>query len=211
MKKTKNLLAIVAMMLLVAMVSVAGTVAYLTAKTSPVENTFTVGNINIDLKEHDYIPKTDGTGTLDTDTEVVEEKDYKMVPGNTMPKDPFLRVNANSENCWIFVEVVESTTPVLATYIDYAVADTWTELSGVTGPNGGKVYRYKEEVKLNADAQTFDILAGNKVTVKNVDKAAMDALEVEGATLPTLTFYGYACQSANVSAENAWGTITAAN
>ena len=43
MKNTKNLLVIVAMMLLVAMVSVAGTVAWLTAQTNIVSNTFTVG------------------------------------------------------------------------------------------------------------------------------------------------------------------------
>ena len=71
-----------------------------------VKNTFTVGDINIGLTE--------------TTT------DYKMVPGNTIAKDPTVTVKAESEACWLFVKVTESEN--LDTFITYAIAEGWTKL-----------------------------------------------------------------------------------
>ena len=85
--KKKTLALVLALTLLVAGV-VGGTLAWLTAQTAEVKNTFTVGDINIGLTE--------------TTT------DYKMVPGNTIAKDPTVTVKANSEACWLFVKVTES-------------------------------------------------------------------------------------------------------
>ena len=86
--KKKTLALVLALTLLVAGV-VGGTLAWLTDQTAEVKNTFTVGDINIGLTE--------------TTT------DYKMVPGNTIAKDPTVTVKANSEACWLFVKVTEST------------------------------------------------------------------------------------------------------
>ena len=58
--------------------SVLGTMAYLTSKTGPVTNTFTVGNVNITLDETDVTPM----GVKDTDTKVTENS-YKLIPGHT--------------------------------------------------------------------------------------------------------------------------------
>ena len=65
--------------------AVGGTLAWLTQKTDAVVNTFTVGDINITLTE--------------------TEREYKMVPGNTIDKDPTVTVQAGSEACWLFVKV----------------------------------------------------------------------------------------------------------
>ena len=48
----KKLLALILSVAVVASIAAAGTLAYLTAQTDDVVNTFTVGNIQIDLKEH---------------------------------------------------------------------------------------------------------------------------------------------------------------
>lgn len=155
-----------------------GAIAWLTATTGTVTNTFTVGNIDIDLTE--------------TTT------DYKMVPGNTIAKDPKVTVKAGSEACWLFVKIEKSAN--LDTFITYAVADGWTALTGVDG-----VY-YRAVAATTADTP-FDVLAGNTVTVKDtVSKANMDGLTAE--TYPTLTFTAYAVQSANVAtAADAWTKI----
>lgn len=155
-----------------------GAIAWLTATTGTVTNTFTVGNIDIDLTE--------------TTT------DYKMVPGNTIAKDPKVTVKAGSEACWLFVKIEKSAN--LDTFITYAVADGWTALTGVDG-----VY-YREVAATTADT-SFDVLAGNTVTVKDtVTKENMDGLTAE--TYPTLTFTAYAVQSANVAtAAEAWAKI----
>ena len=97
-KKTVALL--MACVLLVG-AAIGGTMAWLVDDTDPVTNVFTVGDINIDLKEHNYVPETNTVG----DTEVIKNDNYLFVPGDTLPKDPFVTVKANSEKCYLFVRV----------------------------------------------------------------------------------------------------------
>lgn len=172
----------VALVLVVALVSVGGTIAWLTAETAPVTNTFTVGNIDITLDESDDL-------------------DLTMVPGNTITKDPTVTVVDGSEDCWLFVKIEKSNN--LGTFITYSVADGWTELTAGSGI-------YYRSVLATDSTKTFSVLKDDKVTVNTtVTKAQMDALKVAGATQPTLTFTAYACQKDNVtSATAAWEKIT---
>ena len=169
-----------ALVLVVALVSVGGTIAWLTATTTPVTNTFTVGNIDIALAE--------------------TTSNYKMVPGNTIAKDPTVTVKANSEACWLFVKIEESDN--LKSYIDYSVAEGWTALTGVTGV-------YYREVAATTTDTAFSVLTSDQVTVKNtVTKADMDAIANNTASKPTLTFTAYACQKDNVAdAATAWSKL----
>ena len=158
----------VALVLVVALASVGGTIAWLTAKTDAVTNTFTTSDINITLAE--------------------TKNDFKMVPGSTIEKDPVVTVKAGSEACWLFVKVEKSTN--LDSFITYTMADGWTEVSGVPG-----VY-YRTVNAVTADTP-FDVLKDNKVTVKDsVTKADMNALTE--TTKPTLTFTAYAVQSVSL-------------
>lgn len=175
--KKKTLALVLALTLLVAGV-VGGTLAWLTDRTAEVKNTFTVGDINIGLTE--------------TTT------DYKMVPGNTIAKDPTVTVKANSEACWLFVKVTKSEN--LDTFITYAIAEGWTALPGVDG-----VY-YREVPASNAD-QTFPVLAGNAVTVK--DTVTKEMLTAKDFTNPTLTFKAYAIQKDHfTTADAAWAEVS---
>lgn len=174
--KKKTLALVLALTLLVAGV-VGGTLAWLTDQTAEVKNTFTVGDINIGLTE--------------TTT------DYKMVPGNTIAKDPTVTVKANSEACWLFVKVTESEN--LDTFITYAIAEGWTALPGVDGV-------YYREVPASAADQTFSVLKGDAVTVNNTVTKAM--LTAKDFANPTLTFKAYAVQKDNVaSASDAWAKV----
>lgn len=174
--KKKTLALVLALTLLVAGV-VGGTLAWLTDQTDEVKNTFTVGDINIGLTE--------------------TTADYKMVPGNTIAKDPTVTVKANSEACWLFVKVTESTD--LKDFITYAIAEGWTALPGVDGV-------YYREVPASAADQTFSVLAGDAVTVKSDVTRTM--LETAKTDAPTLTFKAYAVQKDNVaSASDAWAKV----
>lgn len=173
----KKLTTVLAIVLVVAL-SVAGTYAYLTDKTDAIKNTFTVGNVDIDLTE--------------TTT------NYKMVPGNTIKKDPQVTVTANSEDSYVFVKVEKSSN--FDSFMTYAIADGWLPLTGVDG-----VY-YREYGSVATDT-SYAVLKDNKVTVKSdVTKAMMDGLTTE--TYPTLTFTAYACQSAGFdTAAAAWAEL----
>ena len=173
--KKKTLALVLALTLLVAGV-VGGTLAWLTDRTAEVKNTFTVGDINIGLTE--------------TTT------DYKMVPGNTIAKDPTVTVKANSEACWLFVQVTESEN--LKNFITYAIAEGWTELQD------GVYYR---EVPASAADQPFSVLKGDAVTVNN--DVTKEMLTAKDFANPTLTFKAYAVQKDNVaSASDAWAEVS---
>ena len=174
--KKKTLALVLALTLLVAGV-VGSTLAWLTDQTAEVKNTFTVGDINIGLTE--------------TTT------DYKMVPGNTIAKDPTVTVKANSEACWLFVKVTESTD--LKDFITYAIAEGWTALPGEDGV-------YYREVPASAADQPFSVLKGDAVTVNS--DVTKEMLTAKDFANPTLTFKAYAVQKDNVaSASDAWAKV----
>lgn len=169
----KKVLSIVAVVLVLCC-AIGGTLAWLTAKTDPVVNTFTVGDINIELAE--------------TTT------DYKMVPGNTIAKDPKVTVKDGSEACWLFVKVEKSTN--FDQYLSYEMAVGWTALPGVEG-----VY-YREVSATTADTD-FAVLKDNQVKV--LDTVTKTMLEAAKTDAPTLTFTAYAVQKDNVtSVTDAW-------
>lgn len=174
--KKKALLCAVAVVLVLCC-AIGGTLAWLTAKTDPVKNTFTVGDINIELAE-----------TL---------RDYKMVPGNTIDKDPKVTVEAGSEACWLFVKVEKSAN--LDSFISYTIVEGWTALDGADGV----YYRAVDAATAKAGA-TYSVLANDRVTVKDtVTKADMNGLTA--TTYPTLTFTAYAVQKDNITdAATAW-------
>ena len=173
----------VAAIALVLCCAVGGTLAWLSTKTDPVVNTFTVGDINIKLSE-----TTSG---------------YKMVPGNTIDKNPTVTVKAGSEACWLFVKVDESVNAKFSDFMTYEMADGWTALTGETG-----VY-YRTVSAANADSD-FTVLKDNQVTVKSdVTKQMLNALTAD--TYPTLTFTAYAVQQDNITdVVTAWTTAKTA-
>ncbi len=198
--------------------AVGGTMAWLTDKTQDVKNTFTTSDVDIELAE------TTGDS-------------YQMIPGHTITKDPKVTVKADSEKCYVFVQVVESTTTYSVNgtdkgfddYLTYDVDTTaeegktgdyykWTAGDGTgEGKNGVPVGVWFRVVDDTDADQEFNILKDNKVTVKDtVTKAMMDAITViseqTAGNEPTLTFTAYACQymknnTENFTAAEAWNNV----
>ena len=161
------------------------TLAYLADKTDSVTNTFTVGDIEIDLEET--------TGD-----------EYKMVPGATIAKDPTVTVAAGSEACYVFVKIDKTNN--VDTYISYSVDDRWEPLTGVDG-----VYYCKLGNVGDTLAETvIPVLTDDKVTVNTgITKAQLEAAD---ANKPTLTFTAYAVQQQSLTLEQAWTqALTASN
>ena len=156
-----------------------GTVAWLVAKSDPVVNTFTYGDININLEE------TTGSS-------------YKIIPGVDIAKDPKVTVKADSEACWLFVKVDEVGTFV-ADKVTYSVADGWTALTGQPG-----VY-YREVGAVTADTDLY-VLKDNVVKVSDT-LTKEDIKDIP--TGPTLTFTAYAVQKDGIAdAATAWSKIS---
>ena len=191
--KKKSLALVLALAMIVVCV-VGGTLAWLIATTGSVTNTFTYGDINIKLEETDATVSADGSAT----------KEFKMIPGYTIDKDPKVTVKAGSEKCYLFVKVAESDN--FDSFMTYDMADGWTALAGVNGV-------YYRVVDASATNQEFGVLKNDKVTVSgDVTKAMLNALTE--ATQPTLTFTAYACQynssnGTSFTAADAWAKVGA--
>lgn len=160
----KKLLIVTIVALVLAVSCVVGTFAYLAMKTESITNVFTSGNVKITLTE-------------------TPDLNLKMVPGETITKDPVVTVLGDSETSWVFVKITKSTD--LDTYIEYSVATGWTEVeAGVWG----------REVTASAEDQAFQVLTNNTVTVKSgLTSAQMEAV-TEGEADVSLTLTAYAIQ-----------------
>ena len=184
---TKVFLSLLALVLVVGC-AVGGTIAWLTATTDPVVNTFTYGKIKIEL--------TETTGA-----------EYKIIPGVNISKDPKVTVKADSEACWLFVKVAEEGTFV-ANKVTYSIADGWTQGDGTVIPTN---VCYREVNAVTADTN-FNVLAGDTtypngvVTVsENLTKAEANSV----ATQSTLTFTAYAVQKDGIdTAAEAWAKVS---
>lgn len=184
MKAGRSFRGLVLVLALALIVGVAGgaTFAWLTAKTDPVVNTFTYGDINIDLEE------TTGDS-------------YKIIPGVDIAKNPTVTVKAGSEACWLFVKVEEEGTFV-ANKVTYSIADGWTKGDGTSIP--ANVY-YREVDASNA-AQEFPVLKDNKIYVSDT----LTKIDISGISTktPKLSITAYAIQKDGMAnAEKAWAAI----
>lgn len=217
MKRRNTLYVLIAVLAIAISGSIGGTLAWLIDSTDEVVNTFTVGNIDITLKE---------TGASQNDD--IWEKSYKMVPGNVIEKDPVVTVLKNSEKCYVFLQIIESSN--LAQYISYMVLEDNNAEDGFNGwvsydatgyeniyyrivetastDTSFKIIGYQDKEKVTENKADDDTVVENKVLVKgSVSKTDMDNLKKEGATLPTLSFKAAAVQYENRTLSQAWDLV----
>ena len=197
MKNRRNVsnktVAILLALVLAIVCAVGGTLAWLISKTDSVVNTFTYGDINIDLYEHGYNASENNLEK----SKVKSVDNYKIIPGVDLPKDPTVEVKANSEACWLFVKVEEENWNEKVTY---EIANGWNALTGQTDV-------YYREVGAVTEDTSFNVLKDNEVTVSDT----LTKEDIKGITTnPTLTFTAYAVQKDGITtAADAWAKISA--
>lgn len=180
--KSKALLLTLCAVLLVT-ASMLGTMAYLTS-TDEVENTFTVGQVKITLDEAQVT--TDGK-PVEGDARVAENS-YKLLPGHEYKKDPTIHVDANSEDCFLFVKVENEIADIEKTGTE--VAEQMAKNGWVTVEGQTKVYVYVG--KTTGATNPATVQAGTNVDV--FEKLAIDG-NVDNNTLN-----GYAGKTIKVTA-----------
>lgn len=197
MKKTSKALLLSLCAVLLVTASVFGTMAYLTSQDQVV-NTFTVGNVAITLDEKDVDNSTPGENDRD------KANAYKLMPGHNYEKDPIVHVDANSEDCYLFVKVVNEIANIEA---EKTVAQQMTEKGWVAVDAANGIYVYTTD-KTNPAVVT----KGSNITVfENFTIAG----NVDNTTLATyadktITVNAYAIQADGFAGKTASEIWTAA-
>ena len=157
--------------------SIAGTLAYLSARTETLTNTFTYGNVAIELHE----PETGDQ----------QEYKFKIVPGTNIPKDPTITVSPDGENCYLFAKLSKT---AWDNGLSYDFVSGWENVSGAGSDTEQVIY---QKVNRSHDSQTYKILANDEIIVDKEIKATENT--------PTLAITAYAIQDdGNLTPEEAW-------
>ena len=172
--KSKALLLTLCAVLLVA-ASVLGTMAYLTS-TAKVENTFTIGKVEITLDETDV---TNPNGPR------VKANSYKLMPGTTYTKDPTVTVKAGSEESYVRMKVTfNNASEIIALCTD----PEWAE-DGPTGTEKAYPLMYMVNF-VEANAAKWDGIIPDNMF--EIEKMLADAKYFAyDKTADTLTYYFY--------------------
>lgn len=184
---TKVLVLMMALVLVVG-ATIGGTLAWLTAKTETITNTFEATGIKIDLTETKGL--TDGVWK------------NAMVPGVTYDKDPIISVDSEETtvDCYLFVKFEANT--AATTYLTYTsllnTNNGWTALDGVDNV-------WWREVKVTDTTKSWHLLTDDKVTVNTT----VDASNMATAATAELKYTAYAVQkSGSADAADAWKKIS---
>ena len=188
--KKKSIVLVLALALLVVGI-VGGTLAWLTAESGTVTNTFTTSGIKIELNE---------TGMTNN------ANSYKMVPGYDISKDPKVTVETGSEKCYLFVKLEKSAN--FDSYLTYGIAKGWEQLKDKdNNPIANVFVRIVDTEDMGTP---ISVLADDKVTVKGSVTSIM--MENAKNIVPTLKVTAYASQfnknaTESFTATQAWANI----
>lgn len=192
--QARRMLLTLSLVLVVAFAAVGGTIAWLTAETTNVINTFTTSTINVTIEE---------TGTTTSGAD--ETKSFQVIPGvNITNKDPMVSASA-SENVayYVFVQITESD-DWATSGLTYTVADAWTRLG-----NTNVYYKAMAAGTTLVDEHILKedtIVVSGELTVEDLDEDYN----------PTLSFQAFAIQQAkdnkNVhTPAEAWALVSGNN
>ena len=215
--KWKKTLILAACAVLLVVGSVSATLAYLTAKTDPVVNTFKIGSVKLTLDEHPL--NADGV-TLNKTEAPVTAQEYNLVPDRSYEKDPTVHVEKDSENAWVFILVDnplgdQETAAAMGEGTFKTIEDqitgvnNWKKLEGATHAEGlalqaGQSVYWQKITKNTAENTDLPVFTNFKVapTATNETLAALAG--------KSITVKAYAIQEAEAFPFESAGTEEAA-
>ncbi len=199
---------------LIVVISVGATLAFVKEQKAPITNTFVAGSqkiihgdpsVNFTLTENGV--KKDANGNLVQDTDVTVQAGGSLeytdiVPGMDIPKNPKLKVDIETGAIvYVFVKIEPTS---LNSNLSWAVNDAaWTAVSGVDNVyvwNSGNPYTGTDALEIDG----LSLLKDNQVVV--ADNAVFTPAEGETTVaLGSLAVSAYVCQAQSfANAAAAW-------
>lgn len=224
MKKAMKVLGILLCAVLLVVGSVAATLAYLTATSVRVTNTFSVGNVELKLTEAEV--DANGAPVIGADNKVVRREEgnsYKLIPGNTYTKDPTVEVLADSEASYVrmMVTINGAEWKDIKDCIYYlngnvatnGVNPAW-KLADETGTQSGTSYTYEFRYVGDGNTPTTTTAATlpalfNEIRVDaNIAEDALAA--IEGITQISIIAHAIQADGFEDNVAGAWAALDAA-
>ncbi len=171
--------------------AIGGTIAWLNAKSSPVINTFTIGDVSIDLYEKDGDDK-------------IYKNEYQLVPGQKYTKNPTVEVlSSTNVDCYLFVEFIEGEKNDI--YLNYEsnlnVNEGWTQGDGTIIPKNV----WYRTVKSTDDTKSWKLIKNDEISI-NGDTVTESSMN-DAVTNTKLEYKAYAVQFDNLTIEQAWSQV----
>lgn len=192
-------------------ITVSGTIAWLQATSLEVKNTFTFGEIEIDINETDN----------EDDDNSTKNNAYDLIPGDVSKKDPKVTVVSGSEKCYVYVKVTEinNTFGTDQDVILYEVdTEKWKLIDSTNSiyvyTNGGNEAYEVDASSGNVDtalilAEVKDISTNQPIEnmhIKvNTELTEADITAMETSGTPEISFKACAVQSEHISQTEADG------
>ena len=183
----KKILALTLVFALALALGIGGTLAWLTAESSQVVNTFTVGKITLTLSEN---------GSEYDTVDQQYKQDFKILPGATDDKEPVLTVKKGSEKCYVYA-LVTNNVKLNGTIVATPNIDTnqWIKV-GEDADNNKVLYRYHQVVDVLTANEDASLSVFSQVTYSDTITQSADDLAALNNT--TITVQGFAHQSEHV-------------
>lgn len=192
MRKSQKMMLTCLLLGIIAVITVAPTLSWLSSTSEPVVNTFAGGAISIKLDE--ALVDTDGQAVEGEGAERVTSNSYKYVAGAVLDKDPTPTVLKGSEECYVFLCVDNGLTDKFT--MDYNT-QSWLK---VAEADGKAVYAYS--VKVDASDSDEDIVLNPIFTTVTVS-TDLTADDIEALGERTLSVTAYAVQTKSLDSKTA--------
>lgn len=184
MKKTKKrFIALFTLIALVSVTAIGVTYAYLSSTTAAITNTFTVGDVQINLTEPAFVPADE----------------HILVPGATLAKNPTVTVLANSEDSYVAIKVTVPKALDSLVTLDWNTTD-WQLVEKITDTDNSNnyayYYKYKNEVAKAATNTQLNAAFGSVYVKTSVTNSQLQALTADDLKV---TVQAFAIQSLGFS------------
>lgn len=203
MKNKKKLITTIASLALVGAISIGATLAYLSAQTDVMTNTFTAPGegkgLSIQLREPawdgyefgEYMAgdkNPDGQTAKNDDPDLGINEAKNFAPGSTAEKNPQVK-NTSTQDVWVALTIDASTLP------EYVDINGWDNSAWKIADNKDGTYVAYYNTKLAPDAKTSAVFGSVSIdpTVNKVDEVPSYNIVINA----------YAIQAANVDDVNA--------
>lgn len=212
--KKKSLITMLLSLALVAIIGTGATLAYLSANSNKVINTFTVGS-GYDEDNSLYLDEVDIATPDINDRTMIGNRYTEILPGDTVSKDPTVHFTQGPDS-YIFVKVtgmneatINDPAENVFTYLNNMLGSTattgaWEKIDGSTGLNGVYVYHVDGNYKVAANDSLVPLFTGVQLN-GNLNVAQFNALKDKGTVkgISDITIQAAAVQFDNVANKTA--------